>query len=958
MLHKIKLMLQRGILTIALFITGLTAFGQVGTIKGSVKDATTNDVVVGANVFILGTTQGSAADIEGNFEIKNVKVGTYSLVISFVSYRTDTLKNIVVYPDQTTVIHAKLVEESQQLSEVVVRGAKVTNTDFAVITELKKNDLVAVGISAQQISLSQDRDAAQIIRRLPGITITNNKFINVRGLTERYSTVLLDGVITPSTEVDSRAFSFDLIPSNMIDRIMVYKSGSADLPADFAGAVVNISTKNVVDENAVSVGFTAGFRAGTTFEDFYTTQGSSTDWLGFGNSYRELSSSFPSRNLRNYSADLSSYQNRKIVTDAGLSLKNNWKTTQTTAAPDLRTVINFSRIAHLGKYRLSNVSSLNYSNTRQLINQENNFYESSQGEINPGIRNDFQDTRSISTVRLGVISNFVFELSPSHKLEFRNLFNQQGNDAVTQRSGQEVVNNYDVKNLSINYIQRALYSGQLAGRHAFNDALTLNWNLAYSSMAADQPDYRRIRSQRTIGSSDPYSVVISPTANSNDGRFFSNLTEKVYTHSASVDYKLNPGVEENRQTKLSFGYYVASTQRDFKARWFSFVTFPSQNPGAELLQRPFDQIFTPENISNSADSPSNFAPPTFFLDEGTAGNDKYTGDNLYTSGFANISIPFGAFKVVAGTRLEYNKQQLNSADDKGPVNVNNPKTSLLPFVNTSYNFTDKSLVRLSYSKTLNRPIFREIAPFNYYDFDRNANFIGNPDLKVADIHNVDLRWELYPASAEMITVGGFYKHFINPIETRLLNGSNIIYSYINAKSATVYGVEVELKKSLSTLGNSKLLDNLMFQFNGSLIKSKISLPEEAENQERNRAMQGQSPYVLNAGLYYSDVDAGFQVNVSYNVFGKRIFAIGDVNSQTGKINNANQYEMPRQQLDMTITKDFGKHFEVKIGVQDILNQAYHLVQDTNNDRSITSVDDTILRFRQGQYFSAGFLYKL
>src|SRR6478735_3717487 len=258
----------------------VASFAQVGTIKGTLVDEKTLEGIIGANVVLEGTTQGASTDVNGNFVITKVKAGKYNLVATYVSYVTKTLPNVEVYPDQTTAIYSSLKEDVQELESVIVTGKRQTDTDISVITELKKSDLVAVGISSQQIKMSQDRDAAQVIRRVPGVTIVGNRFVNVRGLSERYSTVMLNGIIAPSTEVDSRAFAFDLIPSNMIDRMLVYKSGGADLPGDFAGAVINIATKGIVEENELSVNVTAGFRAGTTFQDFNTERGSKTDWLG------------------------------------------------------------------------------------------------------------------------------------------------------------------------------------------------------------------------------------------------------------------------------------------------------------------------------------------------------------------------------------------------------------------------------------------------------------------------------------------------------------------------------------------------------------------------------------------------------------------------------------------------------------------------------------------------------
>jgi TonB-dependent receptor len=962
-------MLKQALLSFVLSVFSICLFAQTGTIKGNVKDAKTGEGVVGANVAIAGTTQGAAADINGDFVIEKVKAGTYDIIISFISYRTDTLKKVTVYPDQTTVFNTALAEESQQLGEVVVTGARVTNTDFAVITEIRKNDLVATGISAQQISMSQDRDAAQIMKRIPGVTILNNRFVNVRGLSERYSTVMLDGIIAPSSEVDSRAFAFDLIPSNMIDRMLVYKSGAAELPGEFGGAVINISTKSVVDESALSVNITGGFRANTTFQDFYTSNHSSTDALGFDNGSRDLPSSFPSQNLGVYNSSLNLYNSRKTLTDAALSLPNSWAVKNKSAAPDVRTTINFSKAFSLGSWRLSNISSLSYTNTRQQLSQNNYYYEgydpSTAAKV--GRRYIYNDERAIENTRVGLISNFILEINPKNRIEFRNLFNQQGTNEVTVRKGIEDVGNFEVNNEAINYLERGMYSGQLQGKHSLTDHFGVNWIFGYSTVKADQPDFRRIRSQRALGSNDPFEVVLPPNASTFDaGRFYSNLSEKIYTHALNLEYKINPEAEEDKQAKIAVGYYLSQTERDFAARWFSYKnSLPSKaETNRQYLTRPFDQIFTPETLANTEDNPQAGANPNvlpaFILDEGTNFTDKYSGKaNLY-AGYVSATIPFAdKFRLATGLRIEDSKQNLDSYETNGnPLKVKIPVTSYLPFMNLSFNYSEKSLVRIAYSRTVNRPIFREFAPFNYYDFNRPANFVGNPDLTVATIDNADLRWENYPTKSEIISFGVFYKNFQKPIESRLLPGSNIIYSFINGKSAYSYGIETEVRKNLSGITGSGFVDKLSVLFNASLIKSKVTLPAEATNQDRNRAMQGQSPYVINAGLLYSDVDKGLQVNVAYNVFGKRIFAIGDFNEQSGVALNPTQYEMPRNQIDITISKDLNNHFNLKVGVQDLLNQKYRLMQDSNSDRKITSFDDPILVYRPGQYVTLGVTYKM
>ena len=341
------------------------AYSQIGTIKGTIKDEKTGEGIIGANVVIEGTTIGGSTDVDGNFAILKVKAGKYNIVISYISYVTKTIPGVEVYPDQTTLLNTSIKEDIQELESVVVVGKKQTNTDVSVITELKKTDLVAVGISSQMIQMSQDRDAGQVIRRVPGVTLVGNRFVNVRGLSERYSTVLLNGVIAPSTEVDSKAFAFDLIPSNLIDRMLVFKSGSADLPGEFAGADINIFTKNIVDENSTSLSVSGGYRFNTTGKQAVLSQEKGkTDWLGTDDGTRKLPSSFPAQNLRIFSQNPSD-ENLAKLSGATKLLPNNWGTRQITANPDLRVNFDLSRTLRFGNKRLDNITSISYAQTNQ-----------------------------------------------------------------------------------------------------------------------------------------------------------------------------------------------------------------------------------------------------------------------------------------------------------------------------------------------------------------------------------------------------------------------------------------------------------------------------------------------------------------------------------------------------------------------------------------------------------------
>ncbi len=427
-------------------------------------------------------------------------------------------------------------------------------------------------------------------------------------------------------------------------------------------------------------------------------------------------------------------------------------------------------------------------------------------------------------------------------------------------------------------------------------------------------------------------------------RFYSSLNEYTSSFRSDVEHRIaRNGYEDNDKMtiKLRAGAYGEYKDRAFKARWFNLT-----NPGGvpqEILSQGPDQLFEASNIASDK----------LYYAERTNFDDKYMAQNTLLAGYVGAYIPFSPkFNASLGFRAEYNRQQLQSRlrGSGTPVRVDNPIFRPLPSVNLAYNVTDKSLFRLAYGITLNRPEFRELAPFTYYDFAFDVSRVGNPDLKTPTIQNADLRYEFYPSDGEVISVAGFYKHFRNPIEARVrYAGSGVAFYVDNAEQAYAVGAEVEVRKSLKSLTTSGFVDNLTLLLNASLIKS--SVLTGFTGQENNRQLQGQSPYLVNTGLYYADPNSGWQVNVLYNVVGKRIFLVGDKEIQP------TVYEMPRNVIDFNIIKSIGEHLQVKIGVQDLLNQPFRLIQDSNLDQKITNVDETYQTYRRGTYSTVGLTYK-
>lgn len=306
--------------------------------------------------------------------------------------------------------------------------------------------------------------------------------------------------------------------------------------------------------------------------------------------------------------------------------------------------------------------------------------------------------------------------------------------------------------------------------------------------------------------------------------------------------------------------------------------------------------------------------------------------------------------------MEDNTQTLTSKSPTAePADPNVRR--VLPSANVSYNFNEKMLVRATYGQTLNRPEFREIAEFGFYDFEYNWVIAGNPNLRTAKIHNYDIRWEWYPSKTEMITIGAFYKDFTDAIEMKVTPGSGSIrtFNFVNAESANNYGIEIDVRKSLFDLTASKFINKINVLFNAAFIKSAVTVGNLPE-----RPLMGQSPYVINGGLYYNDDERGLQVSAMYNVAGKRLFAVGAYSDEASpRLLDEDIYEMPRNILDFSVTKTIKERYQLKFSISDILNQKYVLMQDGNQDGEFDLKKDQILQSnRFGSLFTMGFTYKL
>ncbi|MDQ3394712.1 MAG: TonB-dependent receptor, partial [Bacteroidota bacterium] len=346
---------------VVIHLSSTILLAQNGAISGRVADAITKEDIIGANVIIEGTALGASTDLNGNYTIDNIPPGHYNLVISYISYISKKIQGVEVKPGQTSKINLIIEEATTELADIVVTGVRETNTDFALLKSIRESRQVVSGISAEQISKSQDSDAADVVKRIPGVTVIGDRFIVIRGLSERYNAVMLHNAYAPSMEADVRSFAFDIIPSSQLDQMLVYKSPSAELPGDFAGGVVKVFTKSIPSESSLIFSYSTAFRQGTSFNTFRSPERGNMHWTGFNDGRYDLPNNFPT-DIRSIS------NNPDALAEAGKSLENNWIPEKRNASLDQGFSITNNIRFNLGNVKVGNISALTYGNSKATFN--------------------------------------------------------------------------------------------------------------------------------------------------------------------------------------------------------------------------------------------------------------------------------------------------------------------------------------------------------------------------------------------------------------------------------------------------------------------------------------------------------------------------------------------------------------------------------------------------------------
>ena len=897
------------------------------TIKGKVIDGAGNEPLIGATVMVEGTSKGTATNIDGEFEI-DCAVGS-KLVFSYISYDTVTLSAA----DGMEVV---LQPSKQSLNEVTVVAQTRRDVDTALLNQMKTSLTVNSGVSAQQIEKTQDKDASEVMRRVPGISVIEDKFIMVRGLSQRYNNVWINGSAVPSSEADTRAFSFDIVPASQIDNITIVKAPAPEYPADFCGGFIKVNTKNIPENNSfvVSVGGTINEK--THFRKFLSSKGSATDFLGFDNGFRNF----------NGGIDGVLQKSNAGVNLSGNGFNNDW------TISDSKPVSDFSLSAHINRLcrfedgsKMGLLASINYNiSHKTLLNMENSLFGAYdvENDCENYLRRSLDDQYT-QYARLGAMLNAVcLSADGNNKIELKNIFNQLGKDRYTYRNGISAQSDPEQR-AEYYYSSRSTYNGQLAGSHTVGSN-NFDWAAGYSYADQNVPDRRRY-----LFSDDEKDGRYSLLTGNDVTREYTLLKE----HIASLSMNYNRKFDGRITPTLKAGAYAEYRTRDYRTRSFIYAWNPSENN----LPKDFRYSDLPVLLSDE----NNYGDDRLYLIEEVKWRNNYGGNDVLGAAYAAVNLPLGRWDIYAGLRFEHNRMELisNTRDyEKSEVSNYYDTNDFFPSLNVAYRLTQQHQMRAAYGRTINRQEFREVSSSVFYDFDLAGNVQGNPELKACRIDNVDLRYEWYPSNGEMVSVALFGKFFDNPIEWTytVAGGTDLVYSYKNADKAYSYGVEVEVRKNLGFIGAPWL----SLLFNGALIKSHVDFAET--DLDKSRPMQGQSPYLVNAGLFYTSTNNNFNASLLYNRIGKRIIGVGrSMGHADDAVRIPDSYEMPRNALDFTLSYRFNKHFEMKMSVKDILGESVVYKQFEEGVRlsngTVKDVEEVTRKYTPGRNYSIALSFK-
>lgn len=937
---------MKTLLVLSLFAIQLS-FAQSAQITGTINDGEFNDVLPFANVVIKGTSNGTISDFEGKYALE-VEPGTYTLVFSFVGYQTKEITNIVVGNGEIITTDVTLSASTGQLDEVIITATARQNTEAAVLSFQKNSVNLLDGLSLESIKSTGASNIANAVKNVPGVSVQGGKFVYVRGLGDRYTKSILNGIDVPGLDPDRNNLQLDIFPTQILENIIVIKAATADQPADFTGGVIDIVTKDIPRREEYSVSVGATYNSDFHLNDNYLVgDRSDTDFLGFDDGLRDdplapnQEVPLPQQNGEAVS-QITRLFNPRLAAQRDHSFLD----------------FNFSATAgnqyDIGDNKLGYLASLSYRNETTYYDEyiDGQIYRKDEAntsnfELLPDITQNGEVGNN--NVLISALAGLSYKTEKS-KYRFNVLHIQNGeSEASIFRQSNFIISSNNVLKDNLIYTQRSITNGLLSGNHTFGEEndWEVEWKLSPTLARIDDKDFRvspfRVTTNAETGEE---TFTIEPSESGIPSRFYRSLDE------VSLAGKLDIAKKHSLfgfSAKTKFGGAYTFKNRNFEVIKYSIalLNFPS----ASLNGDP-DLILADENI---------YDPETnsgFFIRDDTNDSDLFDSDISVAAGYISEEFKVNNwFNAILGVRFE-NFKLIYTGQRQDGSRFNNSeilnKADFFPSANLIFDLNEEGdeKIRASYARTTARPSFREASLAEIFDPISSNTFIGNIDLQPTYINNLDVRFEKYGENSDFFALSGFYKTFDDPIELSFIRRAYGQFTPLNLGDAEVFGAELEVRKNLGFIGNLKNID---FNFNMSLIESRQDYSEderqgrldnlrEGETLEDTRQLQGQSPYLINVGLSYSQEESGWNGGLFYNTQGKTLQIVGAADV-------ADVFTLPFHNVKLNISKQFGekKNSTISLRFENLLNDDIESVY-----QSFGAQDQIYSRWNPGQDISLSY----
>ena len=872
---------------------------KAADIRGVIIDKSNQEPLIGATVQIAGTTIGAITDIDGNFSLTGLDDGTYTLVASYVSYKEERVQ---VDTRKQEFLTIALTEDEHQLDEVTVSARKKLESEQALLMERKKASVAIENIGSKEMSIKGISTVEDGVKKLTGISIASAGQLIVRGLGDRYSTTTLNGLPIASPNPDNKLIPLDLFPTSTVKNVTVSKVYEASSFADYSGAHIDISTKEQTGADFFSFSVNAGGKFNTLGKDFYHMDRSGT--LFKNNNMSASILNMPLKDFEDYSRTTNVFQ-------------TTFETSKRTSLPEFGGNVGFGKTFDLNGHGLSLLASLGISNSQQKMSDAwVRTLEATGTTVN-----EFTYDSYMNELKIAGLGSVSYQLRGADMLGYTFFYARNASDTYLDREGVDYEDHHLRGSHNVTHIY-TLQNHQLNGKHTLGD-WSLAWGGSYSKTGSDEPDRRQVMFIDEDGTLSLFKLNRQETM-----RYFGELDEEEWAANVSTTYAFG---EAN---KVQFGFNYKDKSRNYSSTRF-YYNLNRLNPVVTDIYHTNDYL-NQANIENG----------TISLQRSRQPRDGYDAGNRIYAGYLSADYyPTERLLVNLGVRFEASRQWVDYAGDDGVIRHRDlDKDDFFPAANLKYQLSDVQSLRLSFSRTITRPSFIEMAPFLYEETFGGAQIRGNEDLENGYNYNFDLKYELFSEkNTDMFAVTAYFKYLENPIErTQRLSGGATEHSFQNADNGIAAGVEVEFRK--------EIVKNLAVSANASYMYTNVILPEGGVYTNQQRSLQGASPYLANADISYTPEfrnGSSLSLALLYNLQGPRIHAVGIMG--LGDVR-----QMPLNTLDFVATYNIDKHFSVKMAFNNMLDSTIRFKQEIPNAGRTVDVE----QWRIGAGFEVGVSWSL